>query len=271
MGETPWFFPDNIPEAWELLTDHGARLHAGGTAVSKSMIEKWSAVIDISRLPIAGFKWGKDEVEIGAGMDINSVVKLIRKKNRDHLLVKALSRSSSQPLRNRISIGGSIASFPVWSDLLGPLIALDARIRFYAGKEETLPVVGFLKTKDKNRPDLITSALISHSSYKSYYYRETRVQFDYPAFTISIIMDREPDNIRFCRVVVIGTKNKYQVFNDLESVLPANSFKAKDHDRLLEKIELKFSNKELGSKEYIRHLAEVRILEGMRILLEESI
>ena len=94
MNETPWFFPETIPDALELLSQKKAHLHAGGTAISADMMENWSAVVDISRLPLKDFKWEKKEIEIGGGMDINSVVRSLRVKQPDHLLVKSLSKSS---------------------------------------------------------------------------------------------------------------------------------------------------------------------------------
>ena len=50
------------------------------------------------------------------------------------MLAASLSQAASTPLRNRITLGGSLKDFPLWSNLYAPLIAIDAKVEIKGNK-----------------------------------------------------------------------------------------------------------------------------------------
>ena len=70
------------------------------------------------------------------------------------MLVKALKNTATTPLRNRITVGKRLLS-PLWSNLMGPLLALDAEVE----------VVGKLNGTHKYE-DLLSKGRVSRKRNK---------------------------------------------------------------------------------------------------------
>jgi len=69
--------------------------------------------------------------------------------------LKSLQNSADTPLRNRITIGGSIAFAPPWSDIIGALIVLDTKIILYRKNEGVSQLKNNLKNNKLKQDSLI--------------------------------------------------------------------------------------------------------------------
>ena len=128
MSTVQWFFPDTLEEALAYLGREGVAPHGGGTNLVKSGISSLKGVVDLSRLELDFMKIDKGVLEAGATLTFSGVADNLANLYPDCLLGKALGTSASTPLRNRITLGGSAALFPLWSDLIGPMSVLQGRV-----------------------------------------------------------------------------------------------------------------------------------------------
>lgn len=269
MNYPLWHYPNTLEEAKELLLLDKANIHSGGTAISPQLMRNWYHVIDVHNLPIHEFSIADQRILLGAGLSFKDVTQKLISSRPQHLLLKALSKSSSAPLRNRITIGGSIASFPSWSDLMGPLIVLDARIVLVGKECKEVSVTDFLSNFREYKSCLISSIIIPDSEELSYYHRETRVQFDYPAFTLSAVARFKDGKCSHLRMAIVGTKKKYTLLSDLEKQLTGKTVDDFTNVSVEDFVNLNFNKKEMGSGEYMRELAIVRIKRGLAHLAGE--
>ncbi|HUV06633.1 MAG TPA: FAD binding domain-containing protein [Spirochaetia bacterium] len=261
--EPKWYFPGTLREASALLEKTGVVPHGGGTMILRGNSSRIKGLIDLSALPLRFFRERKRELEIGSIRTYTEVVESLQKAHPDHILVKALCSAASTPLRNRITLGGSIAFFPLWSDLMGPLIALEALVTLSGSNPGAYPVTELVKSRKLIRGNLITGVRLKNDPWQSAYHRETRTHFDYPAFTLTVLAKITARKVRDARIVFVGNTEKYKRLTSLEEYLtdsaPAEARKMIDQGDLAPYLDLAFSGKKLGSPEYIRHLAATRL------------
>ncbi len=127
-------FPRTFDEAFRLLDPEGKEpglALAGGTdllpAVEAGRLHP-GALVSLSRLPLATFEQTDDEVLIGGTLPLRrlerepAIVRLLPG------LAEALREVGSVPLRHRATLGGNVVRASPASDLLPPLLALEARL-----------------------------------------------------------------------------------------------------------------------------------------------
>jgi len=139
-----WYYPEKISEALKLIKKEGVILHAGGTRILKTEARNLKGLVDISRLPLNYIRKEGKDIIIGAGCTLTDVINYCKKTNSLPGLCMALAEAASTPLRNRITVGGSIKDFPVWSSLYSPLIALNAKLEL-AGIKEMCSVEDYVR------------------------------------------------------------------------------------------------------------------------------
>ena len=267
MKEIKWYFPDNLKEVSALLKKDGVIPHGGGTGILKASMSSVKGLIDLALLPLGFFRVNNRTIEIGAAQTYAEVVENMRKIDPEHILVKALSVSASTPLRNRITVGGSIALFPPWSDLMGPLIALDAEVSLCGSREGDFNITSYVNDRHLARGNLITGIKINRDRWTGYYYRETRTHFDYPAFTVTILLKKAGKVIEDTRIVIVGCTGRFRRLLELEEYIKGRDAGRVEPKGISEKIKIDFTGKKSLSPVYIKHLAKVRIERGLATVL----
>jgi CO/xanthine dehydrogenase FAD-binding subunit len=277
MREIEWYFPRSLAEVPPLLVKNGVIAHGGGTGILRMKILRQSGrgggggpeaagvrgLIDLGRLPIRHFERLGGRVEMGAGLTFAEVAERLEP---DHILARALGRSASTPLRNRITVGGSVALFPVWSDLMGPLIALEADVNLIGGKEGTFPIASYISDPGLRRGTLITGVSFRDQAWSSRYYRDTRTSFDYAAFTITILLKKGAGKLLDARIVVVGCTGKFRRLNLLEERLKGKPI---GEGGPISFPELSFTGKKFMSPEYLARCARVELERGLDALRRE--
>ncbi len=184
MNELKWFFPSTEKDCIKML-DEGYRPHGGGTYLIKTSLK----IKGLFSLPDDGvFKTCTDDSEniiIGSAVTYADAANYLSELRPDNLLSKALSNAASTPLRNRITLGGSIAAAPKWSDITGPLTACGAKLRL-SGDKNIIDYTDYASNRKIGKRPLISSIIIPKNSVKGGYFRCTLTSFDYPVFSISL-------------------------------------------------------------------------------------
>jgi CO/xanthine dehydrogenase FAD-binding subunit len=267
-GELRWYFPGSLEEVPELLQKSGVVPHGGGTTLLRGSLARLEGLIDLSALPLHFFKHDSEQIRIGSALSYSDVVRHLREVEPEHILAKALSQAASTALRNRITVGGSVSFFPLWSDLMGPLVALGTRVALIGAEEGVYDIVDYLDNRQARRQSLITEIKLSRQKWLSYYHRETRTRFDYPAFNITILLNRSDREIRDARIVIVGNTQKYRRLTALEEALRDSTWERVKREGLDRYMDVQFSSKRLGGADYIRHLALVELERGLDRLIE---
>lgn len=154
-----YFAPTKLEEAVQLLTQHGedCKILSGGQSlipVLKLRLAAPTAVIDISRIQaLKEIKIGPSEILIGANATHAEIAGSKDLQMHCPLLVETAQQIGDLQIRNRGTIGGSMAHADPAADWPAALLALDARMVIVSAKgERTIPAAEFLV-------DMMTSAL----------------------------------------------------------------------------------------------------------------
>jgi len=278
-----WYFPESMDELLALLSDvEGLKLHGGGTMLLRLLRggNTGIRVASLSKLPLDDVKVKGQDIEIGAAntfsgafSKINRLIANNEKKQFSCLLCAALGKAASTTIRNRMTIGGGVASLPPWSDLIAPLSILDARIVLLGKNSGEYNFTEFYAdTKKLLSNSVITSVRIPVKLLEREfsYHRETRVAFDYPAFTIAVNADISNSVVNDVRISVSGVIERVIRLNDIENFIKGKNVDIMKRQGIAKDTSFNFGRKPAGSPEYLAHSARVeterslyRIAEGV--------
>jgi CO/xanthine dehydrogenase FAD-binding subunit len=295
MRDIEWFFPERLDDVPPLLAKRGIIPHGGGTGILRMKTLRGGpegardapdaggvrGLIDLSRLPLRRFERSGGRVEIGSTLTFAEVAGRLES---GHILARALGGCASTPLRNRITIGGSVALFPVWSDLMGPLIALEADVDLIGAARGTFPVTRYVAEPALRKGTLVTGVSFPDRVWSSNYYRDTRTRFDYAAFTVTVLLKKNAGKVLDARVVVIGCKGKFSRLLELEERLKGKPLGAARDEAAgasgagdgasgggtLPIPTLPFGGRKFMSPEYLAHCARVELERGLKSLMGEE-
>ncbi len=269
--EIRWFFPKTIKEVIGILSTEGAKIHSGGTGLLLSELKNVKTLIDIQNLPLNNFSVSDENIEIGAFLSFCSIIENLRNFDNDSILIKSLSCAANTSLRNRITLGGSIAFSPLWSDLMGPLFVLEPEIYLEGPDSGVYQISEIKKNRSIFNNNLITKILYPNEKWKSFYYRESKTEVDFASFTISIILKKKTINtLSDIRIAITGTKKKIERLYNFEKKLSAGIITSEKIDIFLKDVDLDFSKKSTGSSEYTKEIANIYIKRGIETLLDRQ-
>jgi CO/xanthine dehydrogenase FAD-binding subunit len=263
MSELQWFFPDTIEEAVELIGRDRVIPHGGGTGILRGNLKKTSGLVDLSRLPLRYHRKRGDMVELGAYTTFADAAAYLGSLDGECILTKALGSAASTSLRNRITLGGSTALFPVWSDLVGPLIALGAEVELAGTRPGFFPVVRYVDEKTLRKGTLITGMRFRMDSWTSFYYRETRTFADHPAFTLTLLGKKEGGSFADFRALVTGCTGRYRRLVQVEEALSGVKLDSVDPKEVVEAVDVGFAAKKFMNPDYLKHLVRVQVERGI--------
>jgi len=259
MAELSWHYPENLNVARMLLQQPGTAPHGGGTALLKRDLSRINGLVNLSGLSLSDIRVSPDRIHLGATATYADVVRTLRPHDPEHVLVQALSRSASTPLRNRITIGGSVAAFPAWSDLAGPLLALDTTVHLAGDNVVDVPLTTYLTDADVRRQALITGVSFPGRTWRAAYFRWTRTEVDVPAFTLTVLLDVADTTVREARAVAVGTRDRFTIMTDLVQAVTGQPLAGLAHLDISGLPGLEIPNRRHGSAEYLSRMAHVEL------------
>ena len=136
--------PASLPAARDNLRELGRKgmILAGGTALHFMQDHTPVVAVDIMRLGLSYIKQEGDHYTIGA---TTSLADIQRYRAPRWALHEICRRISTHQIRNISTIGGNICRVFPWADLPVILLAMDARMVIYTGKDEGNPNPDLLK------------------------------------------------------------------------------------------------------------------------------
>jgi CO/xanthine dehydrogenase FAD-binding subunit len=260
VAEIQWYFPSELDEVPEMLAREGVIPHSGGTGILWGGMTRIRGLVDVSRLDLKFCRARDGSIDLGAALSYSETAAALA--SSAHLLSRSLAASATQPLRNRISLGGSISMFPYWSDLLGPLLAHEAELSIIGGNSETCALEEYLQNRDLRQNTLITSIRFADLPWQSAYFRHTRTATDRPAFSITVLLRRKGKRVEEVRIVVVGCNGRYRRLDGVEELLVASQIPS-DPSQLLreaaQRLELGFPARMGFSAEYLKACASIEL------------
>lgn len=177
--------PASVEEAYRFLTaDPAARILAGGVWLHMTGADLPLAV-DLSGLGLVGIRETRDAWEIGAMTPLATVEECAGLKSHcGGILPRAVASVMGPGVRNLATLGGSVMGKFGFSDLIGPLLVLDARLRFHAQPEMTLEA--FLSRKEPLR-DLLVEIVVPKGTGQGYFHKVVRTALDFALLNVAIV------------------------------------------------------------------------------------
>ena len=146
-SEAKFSRPSSVEQCLAMLAgDPDARLISGGTDLvvdSNLRARRWSHLISVEAIAeLREFSESADSVIIGAALPLNEIA--LRWKKAPEVLLPWLRLFASPPLRNRATLGGSLATASPIGDGAPLLLALDARVHLASQRgRRTVPLSSF--------------------------------------------------------------------------------------------------------------------------------
>ena len=219
-----WYFPSKETEAIRLIRKKGFILHAGGTKILEPEPRgSVKALVDVGGLGLDYIRTAGSTVRIGAASTFADVVEFCRKKHKLGVLADCLAHAASTPLRNRITIGGSLNAFPMWSNLYAPLLALGASVEVVDERSGVYPLEKYAESNIIRSRHLIREVRVGENKGVIAVARTFRVlRFEYPMFTIAAALEMKRTMIRSARIFVTGVRRKFVRLGSVEKLLVNN-------------------------------------------------
>lgn len=275
MGELQWYFPSSLDEVPGILAREGVAPHGGGTGLLRAGLGQLSGLMDLGRLGLdfvrlergsggsAGSPAGAkhDAVVLGAALTYAAAASEVATLLKDpgHILAQGLGQAATTPLRNRITLGGSLALAPYWSDLLGPLVALEAQVRRLGAQAGTLPAGQYVKDRGSRPGSLVTEIAFPALAFRATYHRHTRTPTDRPVFTITVLRRAGAARVEDPRIVLSGSSGRFQRLGELEGRLAGQRPGEVDPAAALAGIGLELPARMGFSAEYLQAVARVEL------------
>jgi len=252
-----WYYPEKISEALKLIRNEGVILHAGGTRILKTQPRNLKGFVDISGLGLNYIQKKGKNILIGSGATFADVIKYCKESGSLTGLCTALSESGSTPLRNRITIGGSLKDFPVWSSLYAPLIALGAKVEL-AGDTVLYGIEDYVKNDIIKTKHIVKQVIIPDD--KEVICKAKRfalIRFEYPLFNIAVSYKIKKNAINDSVIVISGTTGRFHRFKASEKAIDGKSLTEETIAKCLEHFAPKFHSDIKYSEAYREKVAKV--------------
>jgi carbon-monoxide dehydrogenase medium subunit len=209
-----------------------AKLIAGGHSLvplMKLRLSEPQTLIDIARIPdLSGIRQPGDRIEIGAATTHNEVASSALLKSACPMLAEAAGEIGDLQVRNRGTVGGSLAHADPAADYPAVMLALDADIHVQgAGGRRTIKASDFflgLFTVDLAADEIITGvqfAPVTSAAYAKLHQRASH----FAIVGVAVALDVKSGSIQSARVGLTGACSHATRLSNVEGALvgqPAN-------------------------------------------------
>ncbi|MFP4548910.1 MAG: FAD binding domain-containing protein [Fidelibacterota bacterium] len=271
MSEKKWYYTDSLGEASLLLRNKTILPHGGGTHLNNRDLSHVKGLLCMKGLKLNYIKQNNDGIEIGAMSTYGDIIEKLREISPHNLLLKSLYNAANTPLRNRITIGGSVNFIPQWSDLIGALLALNATV-ILAGKHEgEYPISKFWNNKSLRESSLITAVKFRDFPHLSHHYRDVKTNNDMPLFTVTTLLEMDSDKIDRAKVYIAGTKERVSQLTELENYLSGKKIEELKEKEAESLVNVAFAGKRVQDSDYLQQKAKITTWRSVLKALEAKL
>jgi CO/xanthine dehydrogenase FAD-binding subunit len=261
MSTVSWVYPKSVDELVACLKND-TRPVGGGTGILRN-VPRNGSFADLSGVGIGNVRVQDGIARIGGAATYTDALTAISAAEPDNIVVKALRDAASPALRNIISVGGSLSLFPPWSRIVGPLVALEAKLSIVGATDGSFAVSEYINNQDlKEQTAIVEVEVEIGRRWESHWYRFSPVRFNYPLFTIVVLTESDGESISDCRIVMTGNRGRFARLDALENAMRGTLHEAA-HVTPAD-LGTQIPGRQGFTGEYLTHLAAVEITRGLR-------
>ena len=240
---------------------------AGGTALHFMQGKTPITAVDITRLGLSFIKQKGDLFVIGAATPLSDIQ---RHRGPRWAMHEICRRISTHQVRNVSTIGGNIARVFPWADLPVVLLAMDARMVIYSGKEKEIPADEYFSSQPARLfrdGEILTAVKIpvlkAHHGFGSV--KATRNAAAFSLVTIAALLELDGGTIKKARVAAGSGIPFPQRLKAVEAALAGKEASPATFEAAAAAAgaSAKWVGGEGMSADYIRQLAEVSVLDAL--------
>lgn len=261
--------PASLPAARDILRELGRRgmILAGGTALHFMQDHTPVTAVDITCLGLSYIRPEGEHYLIGATTPLADIQRYRAPRWALHEICR---RISTHQIRNISTIGGNICRVFPWADLPVVLLAMNARMVIYSGKEHEFSAdeyFAFQPAKRYLNGDILTAvkvpALKAHHGFGSI--KVTRTEASFPLVTIAAHLELDGNHVKSARVAAGSAIPFPRRLPEVEAVLQGREAVPTVFREAAAKADpaAPWRGREGMSAEYSRHLAEVSIYDAL--------
>lgn len=175
--------PDNLTEAYQLLTAKRNNTILGGCAFLKMGSKRIGTAIDLSNLDLSYIKEQDGFIVIGAMTSLRDIeTNPLLKKYFNGVLPRSVRNIIGVQFRNGVTVGATVYSKYGFSDLITALLALDTEVELFTGGR--MPLVDFLAQPYEK--DILVKLWIEKSSCQAVYLDLRKSASDYAVLNVAV-------------------------------------------------------------------------------------
>ena len=265
----------SVDEAIKKLQDTGGKLLAGGHSLvplMKLRLSEPTSLIDIARIPgLAGIREKDGQIEIGAATVHHDVASSTVLRQKCPMLSDAAGEIGDPQVRNRGTLGGSLAHADPSADYPAVMLALDAAVQIAGpGGSRVVKASDFFQdlfTVDLASDEIITGvqfAPVKAAAYAKLHQRASH----YAIVGVAVALEVKNGTIQSARVGLTGASSHATRLTKVEQALAGQPLSSKAIESAAEiaGTDLKEINADIhASESYRRAMIPVftrRALEG---------
>ena len=283
-AEVDYFRARSVADAVKALQKHkGAKLLAGGHSLIPSMklrVAQPAMLVDIGHIDkLSGIKVGKRDVKIGALTTHATVARSEELKAACPILVEAAGLIADPQVRNRGTIGGSLANADPASDYPTLITALDATLTVTGPKgEREIPAKKFFKdlfTTALKRDEVLTSITVPAYGHLpgmgGAYLKHRHPASSYAVVGVAGMLGLEDGKITRAVVVVGGATANPVHAKAVEAALLGKEPTVENIAAAAEQMDIEATMGDpYASSEYRAHLAKVMAKRALMLAAERA-
>ncbi len=261
--------PASLSAARDNMHELGRRgmLLAGGTALHFMQDHTPVTAVDITRIGLSYIRQDGAWYVIGATTPLADIQRYRAPRWALHEICR---RISTHQIRNISTIGGNICRVFPWADLPVILLAMNARMVIYSGREEEFGADDYFSFQPARRfldGNILTAvkvpALMAHHGFGSI--KVVRTQASFPMVTIGALLELDGPHIKTARVAAGSAIPFPRRLPEVEAALVGREATTAVFQEAAGKAgpDAPWRGREGMSPDYSRHLAEVSILDAL--------
>ena len=258
-----WYRPESISEALSVMKKGRVIPYAGGTSFHRDGKTTATGMIDLRKLDLDFIHETESGTTIGACTRFKDIANYDFTDGRK-ILKEACSQAASTSLRNLITIGGSLASKPLWSNIPAALLVLNAEIEIAGTNAGKYGIEKFLTEKPMDGTSLITRICIPKSPGIGIYYRYSKTRFDYSLVDTAVYIEVKDEKIETIRIAVGNLLPKARRLHNLEESIKGLSINSERIADIVDKLEINPISSSIASKEFRSNLVKVFIKRAFK-------
>ncbi len=283
-AKVDYYRATSVAEAVKLLQkNRGARLLAGGHSLLPMMKLRTASptvLVDIGRIKnLSGIKVGKKEVKIGALTTHTMIATSEELKVACPILPETAMQVADQQVRNRGTIGGSLANADPAADYPTVMLALEATFTAVGPKgERQIPAGKFFKdlfTTALKRDEILTTITVpaygGMAGMGGAYLKHRHPASSFAVVGVAVMMGVEEGKIARINVVVGGTTATPVHAASVEAALMGMEPTEENIATAAEKMNIEATiGDAYASPEYRAHLAKVMAKRALMLAAQRA-